>query len=337
MTASLANILLVEDRDSNQHFLQSTLRQHGYTVRSASNGAVAIELARRAPPALVLVDISLPDLNGYQVCEAIRGCDGLEDVPIIFLSAYDETDAKLHAFEAGGLDYITKPYRLAEVLARIERQLAIYQKQRAIRAKLERQEMELARRRRAEAHIRLQANTDNLTRLHNRRYFFRVALHTFEQAINRRRKLSVIMMDLDHFKRINDEYGHLIGDEVLRSVAANLEGSRRAHELLARYGGEEFVLLLPEADLVDARECAERMRSVIASHAVESRAGRIAVSLSCGVASLAVYESETLLQLVERADQALYRAKRSGRNCVVAWADELPAGRGPQAVNPVAA
>ncbi len=169
--------------------------------------------------------------------------------------------------------------------------------------------------------IQIQANTDALTQLYNRRHFFRVALLLFEQALRYQRNLSVVMMDIDHFKAINDTYGHLTGDQVLQTVAGQMSASQQSPEVLARYGGEEFVLLLPHAGLVRARERAEQMRTTVARTGVRTQHGLLGVTMSCGVAVLTRDNGESLLHVIEQVDRALYSAKQSGRNCVLDWMD----------------
>ena len=273
-------------------------------------------------------------MNGYQVCERLRADELLRDVPIIFLSCFDDERAKLYAFEAGGVDYITKPFRFAELLTRVKHQIDLRRKQKELTFKVKRMGLEVARRQQTEKAIRFQANTDALTQLYNRRHFFRVALQLFEQALCYQRNLSVVRMDIDHFKAINDTHGHPTGDQVLQTLAGQMSASQQTREVLARYGGEEIVLLLPDAGLAQARERAEQMRTTVARTGMQTKHGLLGVTMSCGVAALTRDNGESLLQGIEQEDQALYRAKQSGRNRVLAWMDGTSAE--PGSMSPIA-
>jgi diguanylate cyclase (GGDEF)-like protein len=335
------DILIVDDTPANLRLLSQLLQGVGHRVRAVTSGARARAVIALDPPDLILLDIRLPDTDGFTLCGQLKADQRLHNVPVIFISALADTEAKIGAFAAGGVDYVTKPINADEVLARVHTHLAVrelhLQLQVAIGALAERLgelqsanirlEKEIEARRLAEhnnallmAELSEMARTDGLTGLCNRRYFFEVAERELERARRTRSPLAALMLDLDRFKEVNDTFGHQAGDQVLVAVADVLRAQLRAADASARFGGEELVVLLPDTGLAQAAQAAERLRQEAARITLEGPRGAVTVTLSAGVAALEAAElHESVDTLIGRADEALYAAKRAGRNQVAIW------------------
>ena len=281
-------ILLVED-DPNVSFMLSTqLRRAGYVVQAAASLEAARKLAAQ-PWDLAILDRALPDGDGVDLCRELR-----TDAPhayLIMLTGASSEEDKLEGFACGADDYITKPAAIPELVARVRAGLRIVQ--------LQKQLLELSR-------------MDSLTALHNRRAFDERFADAFDQAQRYHRPLSLAVIDVDHFKRINDRCGHDVGDAVLRQLAQRIADGTRQSDFAARLGGEEFAVLLPETALFEALQFGEKLRASIAA---EPLAGEH-VTVSVGIASFPHSHVESTSQFFRAADQALYRAKDNGRNRV---------------------
>ena len=286
-------ILIVDDEETNIDILMEILGED-YDIYAATDTQTALEILKEEKIDLLLLDVLMPDINGFELCKLIKGDEDLKDIPVIFITALTDEESIEKAFEVGGNDYITKPFKPKEVIARVKTQLKLKKYQEKLK--------ELAIK-------------DPLTGLYNRRYFSEVA-EIFQRNKKRYgKKLSVILMDIDNFKKINDTYGHKVGDEVLKALARILKESVRKSDVPVRFGGEEFLLLLPETHLKQATETAERIREKVENTLVSSLEGNIKFTVSIGVAE--VSQNEEIEKAVIRADNALYEAKRSGKNRVV--------------------
>ncbi len=321
------NILLVDDTPDNLRLLSNMLSRQGYEVRSVINGQMALMGVRAEPPDLILLDINMPQMNGYEVCQQLKRDEQTADIPIIFISALDDVIDKVRAFTIGGVDYITKPFQLEEVLARVENQLTLRRLQRLLKEQNEQLQREIQEHQRAEmalqvANQKLQhlAITDELTQVVNRRFFYQYLQEQWEILADAKQPLSLILCDVDHFKTFNDTYGHLAGDECLRQIAQVIRSTlKRGADLVGRYGGEEFILLLPCTDAAGAFEVATAVLAAIQDlkikHEYASETGYVTVSL--GVSTVIPDRVENPENLVKVADTALYAAKAQGRNCVM--------------------
>lgn len=282
------NIILVED-DANVSFMLSRqLEKGGYQVRAASSIATARELVRN-PWDLVILDRTLPDGDGVDLCRELRAAD--PHAYIVMLTSHNSDAAKLEGFACGADDYITKPAQIEELLARIRAGMRIVE--------LQKQLVELSQ-------------TDPLTSLRNRRAFDERLEDAFEHARRYERPLSLAIVDVDHFKAINDSYGHDAGDAVLRGVAQLIAGGTRQVDFAARVGGEEFAILLPETALFEALQFGEKLRASIACSPIDGHE----VTVSIGIANFPHSIVPGTTELFRAADQALYRAKINGRNRV---------------------
>ncbi len=483
---SKADVLIVDDNPDNLRVLSQMLNIYGYKVRAVTEGALAITAAQASPPDLIMLDVNMPVMDGYDTCLKLKSDERTRSIPVIFLSAMGEVEDKVKAFHVGGVDYVTKPFQIEEVLARLETHLSI----RRLQVQLESANQELASRleelsktQAAEREQRIYAETlrdtvaainssldyknvldlildqlarvvpydaanialldenklvrircargyekhgvqdyilslhlpvdyyqnwhilletrqyrvipdvlksaewtvkpemswvrshasapivnkgivtgfinldsatpgyfseenagrlqtfamyaaiaidkarlyeeaqrlaitDDLTGLNNRRHLLQLAEHEFERSQRYQRPLSAIMLDLDHFKNINDTYGHPIGDQALRALAHSCRHHLRSVDILGRYGGEEFLALLPETGCEAAVEAAERIRKQVESQVLSSERGPVYFTISLGVATAENYAGFSLENLIKNADDALYEAKRTGRNRV---------------------
>lgn len=326
-------ILIVDDRPDNLRLLHSMLTQAGYDVRRAINGSTALMGIRAILPDLILLDINMPDMNGYQVCQELKQDPQTREIPIIFLSALDEGIDKVKAFSAGGVDYVTKPFEVMEVLARIENHLQLQRakaqveqlnsrlEQRVTERTAELQatkhdlEQEVIERRQAQERLAHMAWHDHLTDLPNRAWFMKVLQQSIKRAQQEENyAFAVLFLDCDRFKVINDSLGHLIGDQLLIQVAKRLANAVPENVTLARFGGDEFTLLL---DDIPGLEAATDLGQQLLDELTQSfQLGQqeIFITASVGIAmgSCAYDLPEALLR---DADIAMYRAKMLGKAC----------------------
>lgn len=299
-----ANILVVDDTPANLKLLTEMLTAQGYGVRVAPNGHLALQSVSAHPPDLILLDIRMPGLDGFQVCQALQAEEFARGIPVIFLSALEDTQYKVKAFNVGGVDYITKPFEGVEVLARVKTHLRLRQLQRQLTDQNRALEQ-------VNANLDKLASTDPLTGLLNRRSFIQRCKADWPAAQGRHPVCGLVLFDIDHFKSVNDQFGHDVGDTVLQQVTQRIASGLRARDLFARWGGEEFILWLPNNPLEPCQQLAERLRARIHNDPIPPVGS---ITASFGV--VATRAGEDLDSLIKRADQALYSAKQAGRNCV---------------------
>ncbi|MCT7962713.1 PleD family two-component system response regulator [Laspinema sp. D1] len=331
-TPCKGNILLVDDNANNLRVLSSILTKHGYYIRKALNGEMAITAAHALIPDLILLDINMPSMNGYEVCTALKQSEKTRHIPIIFISVLDNVLDKVKAFQVGGIDYITKPFQLEEVIARIENQLKIKRLQAELQEKnriLEEKNIllrtEIEQRKNAEnalkkANLKLQklACIDGLTKVSNRRKFDEYFKQEWVRLVRQNHPLSLILCDIDYFKAYNDTYGHPAGDECLKQVAQAIsQAVKRPADLVARYGGEEFAVILPHTNSLGALSVARNIQHKIQQLDIKHCASDVCniVTISLGICTMIPTGEESLDSLILSADKALYQAKQTGRNC----------------------
>jgi diguanylate cyclase (GGDEF)-like protein len=308
-------ILIVDDTAANLRVLLGSLTQNGYEVQCAKSGAMALIGVQANPPDLILLDVCMPGINGYEVCQQLKANLATKDIPVIFLSALDHPLDKVKAFEMGGADYITKPFQMEEVLVRVKHQLTIRHLQ-------QQQQQLIAALEQANQQLQVMATLDGLTQIANRRRFDEYLLLEWHRAAREQTPLSLILADIDHFKRYNDTCGHLAGDRCLQVVADTLsQVVQRPADLLARYGGEEFAILLPNTELPGALQLAERIRLNVEQLVFADAPLPVCkhISLSLGVASTIPTVTASFETLVATADRAMYEAKAKGRNRVCGY------------------
>lgn len=293
-------ILVVDDVVENVDVLFHLLKAD-YTLAAARNGLKALRMVEKRPPDLILLDIMMPEMDGYEVCRRLKEKNATREIPIIFITSLSEAIDEARAFNLGAVDYITKPFQPIVVKARIRTHLNLKQKSDML-----------------EAMVCL----DGLTNIFNRRKFDRTLKQEWKRTFRNNRSLAMIMIDIDHFKLFNDHYGHIEGDECLKKVANVLHDAlNRPGDFLARYGGEEFAVLLPETDMKGACHVAEKMRQIILDLKIANAQSTIApyVSISLGVAVYQPSSDENFaspVDLIAAADSMLYAAKKNGRNQV---------------------
>lgn len=294
-------VLVVDDTPANLSLLSNILKDL-YNIKVANNGEKALELAFAAPPDLILLDVMMPEMDGYTVCRLLKENPATQDVPILFLTAKSQAEDEELGLSLGAMDYIHKPISPPIIRARVQNHLNL---------KLHTDQLKKL------------SYLDGLTGVANRRQFDKAVDSESRRASRHRQPLSVVMVDIDYFKQFNDNYGHGQGDECLRQVARAMQAVvNRPMDMLARYGGEEFVALLPETGLEGASKVAEALRSAVADlafpHAYSPAADHVTISV--GIASNEHDNSISVGELIHEADQALYRAKSAGRNRVARMA-----------------
>jgi len=299
-----ATILIVEDSETAAAHVRRVLQEYssGYRILTARDGLDGYKALVTTQVDLVLCDLVMQNMDGHKFLGLKRSRPELSDIPVIMLTGAGDVGEKVKALEGGAADYLTKPFHDAELVARVRVHLKI----RALQAEL----------RDKNARLEELSNTDSLTKLANRRHFLEVAGVELLRAQRYSTALACVMVDLDHFKDINDGYGHLAGDAVLCAVADALRGGLRQHDVAARYGGEELVMLLPHTDVHGAEAVAQRYRRAIEGLCVTHDGVELCVTASLGVAAYPEHPVSTLEELLARADAGLYAAKASGRNCV---------------------
>jgi diguanylate cyclase (GGDEF)-like protein len=299
----MGKILLIDDSRLITEFGKRILVGKDHAVLTADSGELGLEMSLRELPDLILLDVVLPGLDGYEVCRRLKGREATRDIPVIMLTSKAEPADKIRGLELGAVDYVTKPFDAGELLARVHTHLRMKELYEALQEK----------------NLQLQdlANRDGLTNLYNHR-FFHECLHREMDRIRRYGGiLSCAILDLDYFKKVNDTYGHQAGDVILKEIAAIIKKRIRESDLAARYGGEEFALLLLQTEPEAALLVCERLGHEIAATPFPHGKTSIQVTASFGIAAYPCSEIKEARVLVAAADQALYQAKKGGRNRVV--------------------
>jgi diguanylate cyclase (GGDEF)-like protein len=301
-----ARVLLVEDDRLQADVTTEMLRKSGYDVSWANDGISAIKMVKASKPDIILLDLMLPGLDGYEVCRWLKLEEATKGIPVIMLTIKKELSDKISGLQIGADDFLPKPYDELELNARIYASLRTKSLQDELKTKNKQLEDLLYK-------VEYMAITDALTGLYNRRRFHDVLTKEFERSKRYTNAFSIIMLDLDHFKPVNDDYGHQAGDTVLKEIAKILLKSIREIDTVSRYGGEEFVLLLPNTNKEGAFNLAERIRNAIEKNRLACIENR-EVTASIGISGVPDADIDTEDKLIRCADFALYQAKRNGRN-----------------------
>ncbi len=307
-----ANLLLVDDSETQSSQITESLERLGYAVQRASSGAEGLRLARQKSPDLVLLDVVMPDIDGFAVCRWLKINADTRDIPVIMLTMRAAVADRIAGLNTGADDYLTKPIDDQELEARIFAALRVKAAHSDLRLRNQQLETMLHS-------VEALAITDPLTGLFNRRRFADVLKREFAVTRRYRNTLSCLLVDIDHFKQINDRFGHDAGDQVLKEVARRIVSSVREVDLAARYGGEEFAILLPHTSKKDARIVAERLLSNLRKQQFTFGSELVRITASVGCAGNTDVLSGQAEDLVKAADVALYEAKNGGRNAVVSY------------------
>ena len=298
------SILIIDDTKSVRQQILDIL--HGTDLFSnyfeAGDGLEGLRILLNEKIDIVLCDVEMPGMDGFKFLSMVNARKELHDIPILLLTSHEEMATKVKGLEQGASDYLTKPFSPEELLARVKVQLKVKTLQDNLK----------------ESNQLLQklAQTDPLTELHNRRYMMETLEAEFDRSNRVGSPFALLMLDLDHFKQVNDTFGHQLGDKVLQSTAWEIQALLRQYDSAARFGGEEFALLLPETPLNGAKLVAERVRQSINDIEFAGPLSKLKISISIGVAAIPHNKISTVSDLVRLADDALYAAKRNGRNRV---------------------
>lgn len=330
-TSNYGSILIVDDQLDNLRVLSTILAKEGYNVRKALNGQMALTAVKTLPPDLILLDINMPEMDGYEVCERLKADPANCNIPVIFISILDDVLDKIKGIKVGGADYITKPFQFEEVIARVQNQLTIQRLQRELREtnqKLSEQNalllLEIEKRVKVESALQTANDklrelvwVDSLTQVSNRRFLDDYLQREWQRSAREQLPLSFILCDLDCFKSYNDTYGHVAGDDCLRKVArAICYAVRRPADLVARFGGEEFAVVLPNTNFHGAVRVAENVRLRVKELKIPHSSSFVKnyITLSMGIATKVPVNPSLPETLIAASDKALYQAKLQGRN-----------------------
>ncbi len=299
--------LIVEDSPVVSRIIRNILVRHGLETFEVSNGEKALEIIKEEQFAIdiIITDYIMPKMSGKELCRKLRHIEAFENVPIFFISSIDSKDTILDFFKVGANDYLPKPFLEEEFRARVLTHL---------RNRKYVKELELLNNQ-----LKFQAEHDALTGLYNRGYFQKKITNIFPQKRDNNRHLSCVILDLDFFKKVNDNYGHAFGDLVLQEFSKTLSSSCRSTDLAARYGGEEFVVLMPDTNISECHSVAEQLRKAAEDSVYSDGKTELRATVSIGAASLQDHEPMSPDQLLNMADEALYVAKENGRNRVEAY------------------
>jgi len=289
----------VDDEKHMQELVKYHLLKNGYEVRVAGNGLEALDAVKQSKPDLIISDVMMPKMDGYEFCKKLREDDETKTIPFIFLTAKGQLPDKIQGLKTGADDYIVKPFNPEELMQMVK-----------------------ARSKRVETYLEI-ANLDELTGIYNLRYLRERLKEELDKAIKTSQYLAVGFIDIDQFSKVNDTLGHPTGDQVLKRIAEVIKENIRFSDILARYGGEEFVAVLEETDPEDACKVMERVRSAIENERFryKDKDLNIKVTVSIGIAGYPK-NGKVDQELIEKADRALYRAKDMGKNKVIIYEEE---------------
>jgi diguanylate cyclase (GGDEF)-like protein len=287
-------ILIVDDEMPIRHLMSLLLKDFG-TIEMAGSGKEALEKVNALTPDLIILDVQMPEMNGYEVCQKIKANDKTSSIPIVFLTANSSNEDEEYGFEIGATDFIRKPISPKIVSARVSNILSL---------QLTTRKLELI------------ASTDPLTGAFNRRHLNLVGTNELSRSRRYNSTFTLLMLDIDHFKAVNDTYGHDVGDEALIETVAVIKNTIRSEDFLFRLGGEEFAVMLPETAKLAAFDTAERIRIAISKIVIQTPIDPLSFTISIGIAEN-TSEDNGIDLILKRADEALYQAKLSGRNRVI--------------------
>ncbi len=308
-------ILIVDDVSINIQVIANILKKDGYQMSYAQSGKAALVKSNFQDFDLILLDVMMPEMNGFEVCIQLKQELKTKDIPVIFLTAKSDTESIVRGFEAGGADYVTKPFNGVELLARVKTRLDLKRSQEALKSAYQKLKATNEKLLKSQEKLEMVARTDTLTKLSNRFDIIEKMENEKIRFERSQKPFSFILCDIDNFKLFNDQYGHDCGDFVLVSLAERIRSRVRKQDGVSRWGGEEFLLLLPETDLEGGRILAESLRETVSSNCYEYDEHKLEITMTFGVSSFS--QIENIEQCIKMADSALYKGKSLGKNCVV--------------------
>lgn len=298
------SVLIIDDSQAVREKIITTLESFDFfaSYHEAEDGLEGFKKLLSSPVDIILCDLEMPRIDGFKFLSMMKSRPELRDLPVIILTGMNDRDLKIKGLTQGAIDFITKPFDPEELVARVK-----------VHLKIKHLQDDLKRSNELLLEI---SNTDYLTRLFNRRYLMEAMDKEVHRTLRKGGNLSILIMDIDHFKLVNDTYGHIQGDWVLQIVSKYLSKGLRNYDVAARYGGEEFVAILPDATIKEALFVAERVRLSIQEIKFEGELSPLSLTVSLGVAAFPAEGCYTVDEFIKLADDALYRAKSKGRNRV---------------------
>jgi diguanylate cyclase (GGDEF)-like protein len=307
MAEQVGRVLVIDDNAVIKRLASILLAKKGHSVETATNGPEGIMFAKSFHPHVILLDVMMPEIDGYEVCRCLKSDDQTKDIPIIMVTSRAEIVDKVKGLELGAADYVQKPFDHEELQARVATQ---------IKMKLLWDELQEKNKLLEEL-----VKKDGLTNLYNHRYFHDRMVDEFNRCKRYGLSMSCVLMDIDFFKKINDTYGHQAGDHILQRLAQIILANIRDVDIGARYGGEEFALILPHTRLENALKFSDRLRRNVEETGFSFAGTTIKVTVSLGVACLPENDPKSHTDIIRFADDALYAAKTAGRNRVVVYSN----------------
>lgn len=313
-------LLIVDDNPQNIQFLGNLLVKEEYEIGIAQNGIEALQFLEVRLPDLILLDIMMPAINGYDVCKKLKSSLLTRMIPIIFISAKVEAEDIIKGLALGGVDYVKKPFNATELKLRVKTHLELKLNREKLEEEIIKRSSLQKQLEKANNELQQLSNLDGLTKIANRRRFDICIQQEGERAKREQLPLSLIMCDVDYFKIYNDTFGHQMGDTCLQNIANVLNNAcQRPGDLAARYGGEEFAIILPNTTPEGAISIANSINQTLKSLRIEHQASLVSefVTISMGIATMQPNDKLSTKRLILNADKALYQAKKRGRNCIV--------------------
>lgn len=286
-------LLIIDDSKFNIELLTDILKKEAYDVYSCENSLMAIEAVQDIVPDAILLDIVMPGIDGFEVCRLLKEKENVKDIPVIMISSKTDSNDLKKALDLGAFDYIKKPIDEIEVIARVKS---------SIRFKIQQDK------------LKERSMRDGLTELYNHTSLMELFKRELKRCEAKNKHISFVMIDIDFFKKVNDTYGHICGDMVLKEISAILSGTVRKCDIVGRYGGEEFSIVFPDVDLNWVMQLCEIIRKTIENHEINICNDSIKVTVSVGICYKASQQIIADIEMIKVADKAVYKAKREGRN-----------------------
>lgn len=312
-------IMIIDDNPQNIKYLAEIVNRIGYDYIMLLNGAQAIKSLETERPDLILLDVMMPDIDGYSVCEYIKGNDEIKDIPIIFITAKTEIDDIVRGFEIGGVDYVTKPFNSVILEARIKTHMELKKSKDELKESINNLKVMNEKLKEEIKRSEFLANRDVLTGIYNRRYMMERLKEEYTKFKRYGEPLTIGIMDLDDFKKFNDTYGHECGDFVLISITKLILANIRESDCFARWGGEEFIFMLAGTSLEGASNLLEKIQKNLNETTFIYNETKLKVTFTCGLSQISL--TDNIDKSLGNADKALYVGKNSGKNKVVCYND----------------